>query len=245
MSDRLQRGRLLPIIRLPMSAAPPPTSLLDALAEPAALLEPGTLRVLFANRRLRERAPEAVGALPPFTWWPDEAAVAVAGEIAAPDGGAPVLLAVFRESGAALDRALRHVATAVAANAGPSEVFELVATTARELLGAGSAGVVRYEGPTHGRVMGQAGVAMPNRRFTLLGENCAAVTACTGVPTYVKDFALLHGRSRGGLSRWASGPVSPCRCTSTGTCGARSSPATTARATSPRARSRRWPSSPA
>jgi diguanylate cyclase (GGDEF)-like protein len=193
MSDRLQRGPPLPINVLPMSAAPNPTLLLDALAEPAALLEPGTLRVLFANRLLLERAPEAVGTLPPFAWWPGEAADAVAGEIAAPDGGAPALLAVFRETGAALDRALRHVATAVAANVEPSEVFELVAGTARELLDVDSAGVVRYEGPTHGRVMGQSGVAMPNRRFTLLGENSAAVTARTGLPSHVDDFALLDG----------------------------------------------------
>jgi putative nucleotidyltransferase with HDIG domain len=181
MSDRLHRGRLLPINVVPMSAAPKPNLLLDALAEPAALLEPGTLGVLFANRLLLERAPEAVGALPPFAWWPGEAADAVAGEVAAPDGGGPTLLAVFRETGAALDRALRHVATAVAANVEPSEVFELVAGKARELLDVDSAGVVRYEGPTHGRVMGQAGVAMPNRRFTLLGENTAAVTARTEV----------------------------------------------------------------
>src|SRR5688500_4772614 len=169
-----------------MSAAPTPipNPLLDALAEPAALLEPGTLRVLFANRLLLGRAPEAVGALPPFAWWPDEAAGAVAGEVVAPDGGAPMLLAVFRETGAALDRALRHVATAVAANVEPSAVFALVASTARELLDVDSAAVVRYEGPTHGRVMGQSGVAMPNRRFTLLGENTAAVTARTGRPSH-------------------------------------------------------------
>src|SRR5918994_536254 len=123
-----------------MSAAPSPPSLLDALVEPAALLEPGTLRVLFANRPLLERAPEAVGALPPFTGRADRAAAAVAGEVAATDGGAPLLLAVFRETGAALERALRHVPTAVAANVEPSEVFGLVASQARELLGADSAG---------------------------------------------------------------------------------------------------------
>ena len=176
-----------------MSAAPTPNLLLGSLAEPAALLEPGTLRVLTANGPMLERAPEAVGALPPFPWWPGEAADAIAGEVADPDGGAPMLLAVFRETGAVLDRALRHVATAVAANVEPGEVFALVANAARELLAVDSAGVVRYEGPTHGRVMGQAGVAMPNRRFTLLGENCAAVTARTGLPSHVDDFALLDG----------------------------------------------------
>src|SRR5918995_999053 len=103
---------------MPMPADPFPTFPLDALAEPAALLEPGTLRVLFANRALLEREPEAVGTLPPFGWWPGEAVDAVTAEVA---GGS--LLAVFRESGAALDRALRHVATAVAANVEPSEVF--------------------------------------------------------------------------------------------------------------------------
>jgi diguanylate cyclase (GGDEF)-like protein/putative nucleotidyltransferase with HDIG domain len=41
--------------------------------------------------------------------------------------------------------------------------------------------------------MGQSGIAMPNRRFTLLGGNCAAVTARTGMPTYVEDLALLDG----------------------------------------------------
>ncbi|HET8951269.1 MAG TPA: hypothetical protein VFN44_12185 [Solirubrobacteraceae bacterium] len=71
--------------------------------------------------------------------------------------GGVTLLAIFREAGAALDRALRHVATAVAANVEPAEVFELVAGTARELLDVDSAAVVRYEGPTHGRVMGQDG----------------------------------------------------------------------------------------
>src|SRR5215218_9592441 len=169
-----------------MSAAPSPILALDVLAEPAALLEPGTLRVLAANRALLERAPAAVGALPPFSWWPGDASDAVTTAVAAE---APALLAVFRESGAALDRALRDVATAVAANVHPSEVFELVARTIRELLDVDSAGVVRYEGPTHGRVMGQAGVALPHRRFTLLGENAASVTARTGLPSLVEDFA--------------------------------------------------------
>ncbi len=175
-----------------MSAEPSPTLPLDALTDPAALLEAGTLRVLFANRALLERAPEAVGSLPPFAWWPGEAAEAVAAEVASA-GGSVALLAVFRESGAALDRALRHVATAVAANVEPGEVFELVAGATRELLDVDSAAVVRYEGPTHGRVMGQAGVTMPNRRFTLLGENTASVTARTGRPSYVADFAELEG----------------------------------------------------
>src|SRR5215208_4262926 len=89
--------------------------------------------------------------------------------------------------------ALRQVATAVAANEEPSEVFELVARATRELLDVDSAGVVRYEGPTHGRVMGQAGIAMPHRRFTLLGDNTAAVTARTGLPSYVTDLAALGG----------------------------------------------------
>jgi diguanylate cyclase (GGDEF)-like protein/putative nucleotidyltransferase with HDIG domain len=175
-----------------MSVDPSPSLPLDALVEPAALLESATLRVLFANRALLDREPDAVGALPPFSWWHAEAADAVAGELAGEDGGT-TLLAVFRESGPDLDRALRHVATAVAANVEPSEIFELVANTIRELLDVDSAGVVRYEGPTHGRVMGQAGVAMPNRRFTLLGENCASVTARTGMPSYVADFAALEG----------------------------------------------------
>jgi hypothetical protein len=176
-----------------MSAVPSPILLLDALAEAAALLEPGTHRVLHANPPLLERAPGAVGALPPYPWWPGEPADAVASEVVSLDGDAPLLLAVFRESGVVLDRALRHVATAVAANAEPAEVFELVADAARELLDVDSAGVVRYEGPTHGRVMGQAGIAMPNRRFTLLGENTAAVTARTGRPAHVRDFAELEG----------------------------------------------------
>jgi len=156
----------VPINGEPMSAAPTPEPDLDALSEPAALLEPGTLRVIAANRALLERAQNA--------------------------GGDPMLL-VVRESGAVLDRALRHVATAVAANVEPAEVFELVAGAARELLDVDSAAVVRYEGPTHGRVMGQSGVAMPNRRFTLLGENTAAVTARTGRPSHVRDFAELEG----------------------------------------------------
>jgi diguanylate cyclase (GGDEF)-like protein/putative nucleotidyltransferase with HDIG domain len=176
-----------------MSAAPPPILLLDALADPAALLELGTLRVMHANRALLERAPDAVDALPPFAWWPGDAADAVAGEIVAAEGGPSMRLAVFRESGAALDRVLRHVATAVAGNVEPAEVFALVSGAARELLDADSAAVVRYEGPTHGRVMGQSGIAMPNRRFTLLGENTAAVTARTGRPSHVRDFAALDG----------------------------------------------------
>ena len=93
----------------------------------------------------------------------------------------------------ALDRALRHVATAVAANGDPAEVFVLVAETVRELLAVDSAGVVRIEGPTHGRLMGQAGIAMPTHRFTLAGENTSAVTARTGEPSYVADFADLPG----------------------------------------------------
>src|SRR5688572_9116456 len=97
------------------------------------------------------------------------------------------------EAEMALNRALRHVATAVAANVEPSEVFALVARATRELLDVDSAGVVRYEGPTHGRVMGQAGIAMPSRRFTLLGENTASVTARTGRPSHVDDFAALDG----------------------------------------------------
>src|SRR5688572_9910715 len=97
------------------------------------------------------------------------------------------------EAEMALNRALRHVATAVAANVEPSEVFALVARATRELLDVDSAGVVRYEGPTHGRVMGQAGIAMPSRRFTLLGENTASVTARTGRPSHVVDFAELDG----------------------------------------------------
>ena len=93
----------------------------------------------------------------------------------------------------ALDRALRHVATAVAANGDPAEVFVLVAETVRELLAVDSAGVVRIEGPTHGRLMGQAGIAMPAHRFTLAGENTSAVTDRTGAPSYVADFADLPG----------------------------------------------------
>ena len=92
----------------------------------------------------------------------------------------------------ALAAALLRVATAVAGDAEPADVFALVADAIRTLLDVDSAGVVRYEGPTHGRVMGQAGVAMPNRRFTLLGE-IAAVTARTGRPSYVADFAALDG----------------------------------------------------
>src|SRR5688500_5756008 len=101
---------------MPMRPEPAPSLPLDALAEPAALLEPGTLRVLFANRALLERAPEAVGALPPFAWWPGVAADAVTGEVRARDGGVSALLAVFRGAGVPLDRALRQVAAAVAAN---------------------------------------------------------------------------------------------------------------------------------
>src|SRR4029079_1955394 len=135
----------------------------DALAEPAALLEPGTLRVLYANRALLAAVPDAVGKL-----------------------------ATFGDDRVAPERALGRVAPAVAANVEPAEVFELVAQATRELLEVDSAGVVRYEGPTHGRVMGQAGVDMPSRRFTLLGENTAAVTARTGQPSYVEDFAVLE-----------------------------------------------------
>src|SRR5215213_4173729 len=132
-----------------MSADPSPSLPLDALLEPAALLEPGTLRVLAANRALLARAPEAAGALPPFAWWPGDPADAVAAEVAG--AGGMTLLAIFRESGAALDRAPRQVAAAVAANGEPGEVFELVAEATRELLDVDSAAVVRYEGPTHGR----------------------------------------------------------------------------------------------
>src|SRR4051794_2794481 len=92
-----------------------------------------------------------------------------------------------------LDGALRHVATAVASNSDPAEVFSLVAEAICELLAADSAGVVRYEGPSHGRVMGQAGIAMPPHRFTLAGENSVAVVARTGEPAYVHDFAQLDG----------------------------------------------------
>src|SRR5215208_6040872 len=107
--------------------------------------------------------------------------------------------------------ALRQVATAVAANGEPSEVFELVARATRELLDVDSAGVVRYEGPTPGRVMGQAGIAMPHRRFTLLGDNTAAVTARTGLPSYVTDLAALGACSR--WSRAASRTSSATRAT--------------------------------
>ena len=177
---------------MPMSD-PAPSLPLDALAAPAALLESGTLRVLFANRALLDIAPGAVGSVPPFAWWPGVAADAVVGEVLAREGGASALLAIFREAGVALDRALRHVATAVAANVEPSEVFDLVARATRQLLDVDSAGVVRYEGPTHGRVVGQSGVAMPMRRFTLLGENTAAVTARTGMASHVADFAEVDG----------------------------------------------------
>jgi len=208
----------VPINGEPMSAAPTPEPDLDALSEPAALLEPGTLRVIAANRALLERAQNA--------------------------GGDPMLL-VVRESGAVLDRALRHVATAVAANVEPAEVFELVAAAARELLDVDSAAVVRYEGPTHGRVMGQSGVAMPNRRFTLLGENTAAVTARTGRPSHVRDFAELEGDVPQRLVAMGqrSGIAVPVHVE--GRLWARWSPATTAPVTSRRARRSRWPSSPA
>jgi diguanylate cyclase (GGDEF)-like protein/putative nucleotidyltransferase with HDIG domain len=94
---------------------------------------------------------------------------------------------------AALDRALRHVATAVAANGDAADVFALVAETVLELLAVDSAAVIRYDGPSHGRIMGQSGIAMPTHRFTLSGENTAAVTARTGAPSYVADFAALDG----------------------------------------------------
>jgi HD domain-containing protein/diguanylate cyclase with GGDEF domain len=44
-----------------MSADPSPRLPLDAFVEPAALLEPGTLRVLAADRVLLERAPARIG----------------------------------------------------------------------------------------------------------------------------------------------------------------------------------------
>ena len=90
------------------------------------------------------------------------------------------------------ERALRLVATAVAAERPPAEVFAVVAREAAGLADADSAGVVRFDGPMVGTVVGQHGVgtAVP-WSFPLSGSNTAAVVARTGAPSRVDDLSEL------------------------------------------------------
>jgi diguanylate cyclase (GGDEF)-like protein/PAS domain S-box-containing protein/putative nucleotidyltransferase with HDIG domain len=89
-------------------------------------------------------------------------------------------------------RALERVATAVAADATPERVFELVAGEIAEVLAAASGAVIRYESADEGVVVGRVGIDVPVPwRFALAGSNTTAQTARTGRPSREDDFSAL------------------------------------------------------
>jgi signal transduction histidine kinase len=114
--------------------------------------------------------------------------------------------------------ALRRVATAVAGGAHPDEVFELVTEEAGQLLGASSAGMIRYEpdeqsaivvGRWHGT--GPPGMEV-GTRIPVAGDTGVAHVLRTGKPVRIDSF---EGRSgwiaeemhRLGFSRSVSAPI--------------------------------------
>jgi diguanylate cyclase (GGDEF)-like protein/PAS domain S-box-containing protein len=118
---------------------------------------------------------------------------------------------------AAEQAALRRVATAVAGEAPPEEVFALVAREAGVLLGA-AAGVVARFGPQHGIVMGtwaaggapspEVGVVVP-----LSGESATARVSRSGEPERMDDYVGLDeatGKLITGMP-YQSGVAAPIR----------------------------------
>jgi signal transduction histidine kinase len=114
--------------------------------------------------------------------------------------------------------ALRRVATAVAGGAQPEEVFELVTEEAGQLLGASSAGMIRYEpdeksalvvGRWHGT--GPPGMEV-GTQVPVAGDTGVAHVLRTGKPVRIDSF---EGRSgwiaeemhRLGFSRSVSAPI--------------------------------------
>ena len=225
---------------------PAPTLLLDALAEPAALLESGTLRVLHANRALLAVEPDAVGALPPFAWWTGDPADAVAAEVAAHDGLPAAKLAIFRDNRVALDRALRaggdrgrrerrarrgvrarRARHARAARGRLRRRRALRGPDARPRDGPGRRGhadaplhAARREHRRRDRAHGPAVLRRGLRGARERGRAAARrrwASAAGSPPVYVRDPHLAE---------------TPC-LVEAAACGARSSPATAARGTSP------------
>jgi signal transduction histidine kinase len=114
--------------------------------------------------------------------------------------------------------ALRRVATAVAGGAQPEEVFELVTEEAGRLLGASSAGMIRYEpdgesatvvGRWHGNELRgmEVGTAVP-----VAGDTGVAHVLRTGAPVRIDSFEGRRGwiaeeMHRLGFSRSVSAPI--------------------------------------
>jgi signal transduction histidine kinase/PAS domain-containing protein len=95
--------------------------------------------------------------------------------------------------------ALRRVATLVAGEAAPEQVFQTVTGEACELLGLRSALLLRFDGPETATVVGKFGE--PSGAFTLgsllpLEEGAALTVLRTGAPARVD-----YGRLRGGIAR--------------------------------------------
>jgi signal transduction histidine kinase len=95
--------------------------------------------------------------------------------------------------------ALRRVATAVAGGAEPEEVFELVTVEAGRLLGASSAGTIRYEpdgesavvvGRWHG---GDLGGMEVGTRVPVAGDTGVAHVLRTGRPVRIESFEGRRG----------------------------------------------------
>ena len=91
-----------------------------------------------------------------------------------------------------VQRVLRRVATAVAADSDPETVFELVAREAARVMEADSAGIVRFESAGEGRLVGCVGVdvALP-WTHPLEGSTPSAQVWRTGAPARVDDFAAI------------------------------------------------------
>ena len=129
------------------------------------------------------------------------AAVMSAAPARGPDGVLIAYVATFRDLSAAqaqarLERALRHVAATVAAEAPPAEVFERVAGEVVDLLGVPVASVNRFDGPERATRLASPGVPdwVP-RTYSLLDDSAAARVARSGQPARVDDYGLLDGAS--------------------------------------------------
>jgi diguanylate cyclase (GGDEF)-like protein len=126
------------------------------------------------------------------------------------------LLAAFRgraELLAAEQGALRRVATAVVGGDPEGEIYELVAREAAALLGAGAAGIIRFDGDSEATVMGswadhEGGRYPPGTVIPVLPGTGVAAARDTGAPVRVERHS---GDSPVGRLGYTASIVSPVR----------------------------------
>ena len=93
--------------------------------------------------------------------------------------------------------ALRRVATLVARDPAPAELFTVIAEECAQLFGTEDIGMVRYEGDGHQVVMASSGtfkaVFPTGSRQPLGGDNAASLVFQTGRPARIDDYARASG----------------------------------------------------